>query len=1466
MSQDIVGDETHPAVYMAFTEEEIAIRVRVSNIDGTNPYAFKNFVFIGVDADLNGSIDFFLGLYNPTGNNGRLGIYGTNSGYTNMSPSTTGITKPLMGIKPEADVNYEITPADSTLNGTTNYFISFKFKVADITQALSSTAYSNFDKSKAFRFICGTAAQENSFNQDINGMDRGGWSSGGTWSSLDIFSDIVSADGTAQSRFCTVTFDKNTGDTEANYSVKAVEIDTALGGLPGTIPTKRGMYFQEWNTKPDGSGVKVSSETVITGNTTFYAIWSDKAVYTVTFDPVGDYLGGNFSGSTASITVPTINGVIGDNMPVDPTTTNTNYPNFIGWKDNQGNIYNSSTPITGDIVVHAMWTKGTLLATFYDNIGDNGGSVAAKLYANGSFGNTPLPTITRPGYTFNGWIFNGSAVTGGKVTGAGDYYAQWIPANYAVTFDGNGGGDTVNNVPGQKAITDGTFGTMPPEPTRDGYRFIEWNRTTDGTGEAMYPSTIISGATTVYAIWEKVTTVTFDANGGVDDDQQINATSGELDYFPQPTSRDGFTFLGWSESNDNDSSKLVDLAGQNFSADKTLYAVWAPIYDITFDGNNGDWGGSPAVITQIPDVPTAYGSVLYIPTAPTRDGFDFIGWKDSSDASGNTFTISSEVTASMTVYAQWQTAGGAPQSVSVMHIVTNLTYSGGATATTGVPYNDTLTPATGYDRPAAITITVNGSTLNAGTDYTYNSGNGSITIPGDKITGNIVITAAAQIKTFSVTDQVDHGSIPGNRATYGTDYDTTITAETGYTLPPSVSVTVGGTPLAAGDYTYNSTTGAVHINGNKVTGDIIIIASNSTLKTYAVDHSGVTNISYTGGATATHGVAYNDTLTASTGYNLPDSITITVGGNTLTADSDYTYTKSTGAVTINAGKITGDVVISATGVIKTFTVTDDVDNCTFPDATATYGTDYITMISAEPGYSLPSSVTITVGGSPLEDGYTYDSTTGDVSIAGAKITGNIIISDTPSTTYGVTHAINYMSHTGGSSAVSSADYEDVLTAAAGYDLPGYITITVGGVTLTDGYTYDVDTGEIVINKDRITGEIVISADGIPKTFSVTDQVEHGTFTGDTATYGSDYDTTIIADTGFSLPPSVSITVGGTLLDEGDYTYDSTTGAVHIDGSKVTGNIAIIATDSALITYSVNHNVTNISYIGGTTAAYGVNYSDTLTAVTGYNLPDTITITVGGSELNAGTDFTYDNITGAIWINGGMVTGNIEITAAGVLKTFAVTDQVDTGTFADIAATYGADYDTVIIPDTGRQLPKNIIVTVGGTMLTEGFTYDPVTGAIHIDGAKITGPVVIIAGVIPQPQPQAYADPAPIYAGNNTDEPEADPARTGNYPVAYSGTNFRYSGAGAVHPGTDYKTTIIVAAGYQLPSAITVTAGGILLKPGVDYTYNSETGEVYIKGAKVTGAIEIKALPLVLKEVPAANVRVKDKVPKTGDRK
>ncbi|NGZ76527.1 InlB B-repeat-containing protein [Saccharibacillus alkalitolerans] len=683
VSQDIVGDANYPSTYMHFTNEDLSIRMRVSNANGNGAYEFKNFAFVGVDADSNGSVDFFLGAYNPTGNNGRLGIYGSNPAYANTGPSTTGISgKPLLAFKPVKNVNYSIIPTGdgSRFNGDEDYFVSFKFAVADIAKALSGTGI-NFTSSTPFRFMTGTAAQDNAFNQDLNGMDRSGWSSQKTWNALGVFSNVTSANG---STLYTVNFDSNTGDTEASPAFKTVAAGgNTLGALPATLPTKRGMYFQGWNTKADGTGTSVTAGTPVDANMTAYATWSSKESFTVTFNPNG----GTFGTSSAAVTIPTKDGVVGDAMPPVPTQAGSY---FVGWSSAQsgtGTWFNASTAVSQNTTVYARWSNnGNKAAKFYNNFTAEGGALITTIYSNGNSNNFNgvMPTITRPGYTLSGWYLSTAPGTvlppESAITQEGSYYAKWAAATYTVSFVANAGSDPVTGMPAFKSITDGRFGEMPSsEPTREGYQFIEWNRQADGLGEAIYPTSAITANTNVYAIWKAAQTVVFDPNGGDGGTQSIKALSGRLYVLPQPPSREGYTFSGWGTS--AGAQTAVDL--KDVSGYSTLYAVWSPVYTATFDANGGQLKGG-AVST---DILTAYGSVLYLPDDPARTDYVFGGWNTKADGSGTAFKLDTEVTQQPTrVYAKWTPTASAKFTVKFE--------TDGGSAVTDLETNSIETPPT----------------------------------------------------------------------------------------------------------------------------------------------------------------------------------------------------------------------------------------------------------------------------------------------------------------------------------------------------------------------------------------------------------------------------------------------------------------------------------------------------------------------------------------------------------------------------------------------------------------------------------------------------------------------------------------------------------------------------------------------------------------------------------------------------
>ncbi len=96
-------------------------------------------------------------------------------------------------------------------------------------------------------------------------------------------------------------------------------------------------------------------------------------------------------------------------------------------------------------------------------------------------------------------------------------------------------------------------------------------------------------------------------------------------------------------------------------------------------------------------------------------------------------------------------------------------------------------------------------------------------------------------------------------------------------------------------------------------------------KEVAVDASRLQNLTLNGEAVASGSADYSATLTPAEGYMLPATITVNVGGTALT--SGYTYDATTGALTIEASAITGDIAVSGTAaesLVGTWHATKDI--------------------------------------------------------------------------------------------------------------------------------------------------------------------------------------------------------------------------------------------------------------------------------------------------------------------------------------------------------------------------------------------------------------------------------------------------------------------------------------------------------------------------------------------------------------
>lgn len=328
--------------------------------------------------------------------------------------------------------------------------------------------------------------------------------------------------------------------------------------------------------------------------------------YTIKYNPNGG------SGSMADTTV-----IYGVSTPTrENTFTRTGYT-FIGW-----HAYRHS-----DKLWYCKKSDGT-----------------TGWYASGS-----IPS----GWDYYLWSNGGSAskttlVDGDTIT----LYAQWKIDTYTVSYNANGG----SGAPSSQTKTYGVPLTLSTtKPTKSGYTFLGWNSSSTATG-AQYAaggSYTNNASVTLYAIWSKTLTLSYDANngGGAPNSQAVtiynSATYGTLTISNTKPTQTGYTFLGWS-TNPNASSATYS-PGENISisSNTVLYAIWkANTFTVKYNANGGS--GTMA------DTHCTYGELTIIrDNTFTRPGYKFANWHGHR-ASDNTWRYTNGTE------SNWYTEGKQP--------------------------------------------------------------------------------------------------------------------------------------------------------------------------------------------------------------------------------------------------------------------------------------------------------------------------------------------------------------------------------------------------------------------------------------------------------------------------------------------------------------------------------------------------------------------------------------------------------------------------------------------------------------------------------------------------------------------------------------------------------------------------------------------------------------------------------------
>ena len=561
-----------------------------------------------------------------------------------------------------------------------------------------------------------------------------------------------------------------------------------------------------------------------------------------------------------------------------------------------------------------------------------------------------------------------------------------------------------------------------------------------------------------------------------------------------------------------------------------------------------------------------------------------------------------------------------------------------------------LTAKPGYLIKKTDVIIKTDKTLQEGEDYTYTEAadykSGTVKIHAVTADMELFVYADPEPNSFTITGKLtnltaDKDIVKGVPVKENETFEFTLKPATDYRLPEDITVTPSTIK-----YTYDSKTGKVVIE--KVTENITITAT-------AIDDHHFNVILKPGeGVVATPNAieqlftvgekaAFNVVFAAAEGYTYDGSIAVKMGDKTLTAGTDYTYEKQTGAFALLKGIDATLTISTPKGVKKQYTVKVTATSLTPMDVpeNVAHGDPLSFNLVPDEGYDLPEAIVVKMGGKALAAAtdYTYNKATGEVSIA--KVTENVEVTAVAvAKTYEVKLNLTNLTSdfVSGTKVTHGKSLDIQLTAPADYKLPQAVTVLMNGKPAEHTY----QNGKISITK--VLGPIEITAKA-NKLYPVTENAEGVTIEGtENVEEGETFTAELEPNTGYHLPYAISVVMNGRLLSAGEYSYDNVSGKIEIP--NVSGPLSISVKGVKEGHFEVVLNLVNLS---SEPASFEPQAKDakielTLKPSSGYELPSGITVKMGNAPLATGTDYAYDRSTGKFTLE--KITGTLVITANG----------------------------------------------------------------------------------------------------------------------------------------------------------------------------------------------------------------------------
>ena len=455
----------------------------------------------------------------------------------------------------------------------------------------------------------------------------------------------IQGSGTVNDTYYTVSFDLN-GGSGSIPTQWFVNVSSATVLKPTNL-TKEGFVFAGWyngNTKYDFTQP-------VTSNITLTARWINGDVSTeaelreavdVGVNPikmVSDIKLSSLLNLTDKIVTIDLNGYVltGDIKLADNSAAPESILTLIDSRPTATHT-DSSLPLGGVVKGNITLTRGSGSAShLYANGGTVTGQTSLPSYAGGIYCTSDTPTA------FKAYVGNYGAIHGGMFYGG--INTDCIKEKTVTFMNGDSRYALEVVAAGNKVVA-------PISPSvKAGYQtFDGWY---SGNTKYTFGSTLSESITLTAKYGNPITyNISCNLDGGTATNQTTYNVESNAITLNNPT-KTGYTFTGWSGTGLTGENNMTVTIAKGSTGNRTYTAHYTENsdYTVAFDTNGGSSISDKTGVKWT-------GKVLDGITAPTKDGWEFIGWKCGNvTVTADTAycdLVTSDTTASVTLVAQWK--------------------------------------------------------------------------------------------------------------------------------------------------------------------------------------------------------------------------------------------------------------------------------------------------------------------------------------------------------------------------------------------------------------------------------------------------------------------------------------------------------------------------------------------------------------------------------------------------------------------------------------------------------------------------------------------------------------------------------------------------------------------------------------------------------------------------------------------